>query len=385
MSSSDRPLPSEPPQSAQEAIAVAIAPPAFPIHTVLLLLDLCAVFAAEIVYGVGPPTDLMQPTIATLVAFGGLSKDLVFGSDEWYRLLSAPFLHASAPHLAMNAFALFIAGRTMERLIGRAWFGALYAASALTGSVLSLELNPPSIVGVGASGAIMGLFAAMLVISMHFPSGPVRSALRSNAFYVLIPSLLPLANAMQGQKVDYAAHAGGAIGGVVVGLVMLAIWPRREPIPRLRPVAATIALAGVVALAYPIRSILAGYEAATFTTRLIPADTYPKNGAEMRARAPQLIAQYPHDPRPRFTTAAASLDARDFAGAEREARAGLAEENLWHSVLPPQVGNGLRTFLAVAISRDRPEEALATARPVCETVKDGPMRKMLDDRKLCRM
>jgi rhomboid protease GluP len=365
-------------------MAVAIAPPAFPILTVLLLLVLFAVFAAEIVYGVGPTTDLMQPTIATLVAFGGLSKDLVVGSGEWYRLLSAPFLHANAPHLAMNSFALFIAGRTMERLIGRAWFGALYAVGALTGSVLSLELNPPSIVGVGASGAIMGLFAAMLVISMHFPSGPIRSGLRSNAFYVLVPSLLPLANAMQGQKVDYAAHAGGAIGGAAVGLLLLAIWPRREPIPRLRPVAAAIALAGVVALAYPVQSILAGYEAATFTTRLIPADKYPKNGAEMRARASQLIAQYPHDPRPRFTTAAAFLDARDLAAAEREARAGLAEENLWRSVLPPQVGNGLRTFLAVAISRDRPEEALATARPVCEAVKDGPMRKMLDDRRLCR-
>jgi hypothetical protein len=77
------------------------------------------------------------------------------------------------------------------------------------------------------------------------------------------------------------------------------------------------------------------------------------------------------------------LDAGDFAGAEREARAGLAEEDLWRSILLPQVGNGLRVFLAAAISKDRPEEALATARPVCAAVHDGPMRKLLDDRKLC--
>jgi rhomboid protease GluP len=365
--------------------AVAIAPPAFPVLTVLILLVLAAVFAAEIVYGIGPTTDLLQPSIATLVAFGGLSKDLVVRSGDWYRLLSAPFLHASAIHLGMNSFALFVAGRTMERLIGRAWFGALYAIGALAGSLLSLELNPPSIVSVGASGAIMSLFAAMLVISMHFPSGPIRSALRSNAFYVLIPSLLPLANAMQGGgKVDYAAHFGGAVGGVVVGLLMLAIWLRRETTPRLRPVAAVIALAGAVALVYPVKSVLHGYEAVAFTAQLIPADKYPKNAAEMRSHALQLIAQYPRDPRPRFTRAAELLDSRDFAGAEREARAALAEENLWHSILPPQVGNGLRVFLAVAISRDRPEEALATARPVCAAVKDGPMRKMLDDRNLCR-
>jgi rhomboid protease GluP len=366
--------------------AVAIAPPGFPALTVVILLVLFAVFAAEIAYGIGPAADLMQPTIATLVAFGGLSKDLVYGSGEWYRVLSAPFLHASATHLAMNSFALFVAGRTMERLIGPAWFGALYAVSAVAGSLFSLELNPPSVVGVGASGAIMGLFAAMLVVSLHFPSGSIRSALRSNAFYVLIPSLLPLANALQSQtKVDYAAHLGGAVGGVAVGLLMLAIWPRSEPNPLMKPVAALIALAGVVALAYPVMSVLQGYQAATFTTQLIPADKYPNNAAEMRARASQLIAQYPHDPRPRFTRAADLLDARDLAGAEREARAALADENLWRSMLPPQVGNGLRVFLAVAISRDRPAEALATARPVCASVKEGPMRRMLDDRNLCRM
>jgi rhomboid protease GluP len=364
---------------------VAIAPPAFPALTVLILLVLFAVFAAEIAYGVGPATDPLQPTIATLVAFGGLSKDFVYGSGEWYRLLSAPFLHANAGHLGMNSFALFIAGRTMERLIGRAWFGALYAISALAGSLLSLDVNPPSLVGVGASGAIMGLFAAMLVVSMHFPSGPVRSALRSNAFFVLIPSLLPLANALHGGRVDYAAHFGGTIGGVVVGLLMLAIWPRSETTPRLKPVAAAIALAGAVGLAYPVMSVLQGYEAISFTAQLIPLEKYPKNAVEMRARASQLIAQYPHDPRPRFTRAAELLDTRDLAGAEREARAALADEYLWRGFMPPQVGNGLRVFLAVAISRDRPAEALATARPVCAEVRDGPMRRMLDDKNLCRM
>lgn len=383
MTSTDRPIHPGPPEVPLPA--VAIAPPVFPALTVLILLVLFAVFAAEISYGIGPATDFLQPTIATLVAFGGLSKAFVYDSGEWYRLLSAPFLHASATHLAMNSFALFIAGRTMERLIGRAWFGGLYTISALAGSLLSLDVNPPSLVGVGASGAIMGLFAAMLVISMHFPSGPVRSALRSNAFYVLVPSLLPLANALHGGQVDYAAHFGGAIGGVVTGLLMLAIWPRSEATPRLKPVAAVIALAGTVSLAYPVMSVLQGYEAVAFTAQLIPIDKYPKNAAEMRARASQLIAQYPHDPRPRFTRAAELLDARDLAGAEREARVALADENLWRAILPPQVGNGLRTFLAVAISRDRPQEALATARPVCAEVKDGPMRKMLDDRYLCRM
>ena len=169
-----------------------------------------------------------------------------------------------------------------------------------------------------------------------------------------------------------------------MGLLLLMIWPRTQPTPLAKPVAAFIALASVVALVYPLNSILQGYDAAAFTQVLIPADKYPRTGAEMRARATQLIAQYPRDPRPRFTRAADLLDARDLAGAEREARAGLEEEYLWRTLLPQQVGDGLRTFLAIAISRDRPQEALATARPVCLSLKDGPIRKMLDDRRLCR-
>ena len=210
---------------------VATAPASFPILTAVMLAVLAAVFAAELVYGIGPWTNALEPTIATLVAFGGLSKNLVLQSGEWYRLLSAPFLHVDAGHLAMNAVALFIAGRALEGLVGRAWFGAVYVVGALAGSLLSLALNPASIITVGASGAIMGLFAAMLVVGQHFPPGAIRTGLQMNALYVLLPSLLPLASALKGHRVDYAAHFGGAIGGAAVGLVLLGIWSRNRTLP----------------------------------------------------------------------------------------------------------------------------------------------------------
>ena len=110
--------------------AVAIAPPAFPVVTAALLLALTAVFAAEIIFGIGPWTNLLQPTITTLIAFGGLTHNLVLVSGEWYRLLSGPFLHADAGHIAVNAIALALAGRTLERLIGPAWFGVVYVSGA---------------------------------------------------------------------------------------------------------------------------------------------------------------------------------------------------------------------------------------------------------------
>jgi rhomboid protease GluP len=100
--------------------AVATAPPSFPVLTVAILAALVAVFAAEIVFGIGPWTKLLQPTNATLVAFGGIMKNLVLQGGEWYRLLSAPFLHVDASHITMNAIALFLAGSTLEPLVGRA-------------------------------------------------------------------------------------------------------------------------------------------------------------------------------------------------------------------------------------------------------------------------
>jgi rhomboid protease GluP len=362
---------------------VTVAPSAFPVVTTALLVALGAVFTAEIIFGIGPWTNLLQPSITTLIAFGGLTHNLVLVSGEWYRLLSAPFLHADAGHIAVNAIALALAGRALERLIGPAWFGALYITGALTGSLASLALNPPATVTVGASGAIMGLFAAMLVLSSHFPSGAIRAGLQMNALYVLIPSLVPLAGVLKGQNVDYAAHFGGAIGGAAIGVLLLFVWSKSEPLPRFRQVAAAIAVAAAVSLAYPILSVLSSYQTVAFSTQLVPPDQYPKSNADFKVHAEELMARYPRDPRPRLMKASDLLNANDLAGAAREARAGLAEERLWQSILPPQIDHGLRVILALAIAADQRDEALATARPACDALKDGPMRRLLDERKLC--
>ena len=372
---------------------VAIAPPSFPILTTGILAVLVAVFAAEISFGVDAWSGPLQPSIKTLVAFGGLVRDLVLQSGEWYRLFSAPFLHVDAFHLAMNAVGLLLAGRVLERLIGRAWFGAVYAVAALCGACVSMLLNPSTLVSVGASGAIMGLFAAMLLTSLHFPPGGVRRRLQGNAMGVLIPSLLPLANVLQGH-IDYAAHFGGALGGAAVAFVMLAKWSRGEALPRSTKAAAAIAIAGVLALAYPAISIARHLQAESFAPwlqavtsapqfKLIPPDLFPQTADNMKAQAAWLSAYYPRDPRLHLHKATELLNGNDLNGAEREARIGLAEEDFWRSMLPPDVAQNLRTLLAVAISPDRPSQALAIARPVCAAVTSGAMRRMLDDRKLC--
>jgi rhomboid protease GluP len=121
---------------------VAIPKPSFPVVTAAILAALTCIFVAELVYGVGPWINLLEPTTLTLVAFGGLVPNLVLQFGEWYRLLSAPFLHADATHLAMNAIALFLAARSLENLVGRAWFGAIYVIGGLAGHCYHLRLRP---------------------------------------------------------------------------------------------------------------------------------------------------------------------------------------------------------------------------------------------------
>lgn len=371
------------PDSALVPRIVAASERSFPILTTLILAVLIAVFAMEAQYGVSFGKDKLSPTIATLVALGGLSGSLVHQGGDWWRLLSAPFLHVNPAHLLMNAVALFIAGRKLEHLVGSAWFGAIYVVAALCGAQASLVLNAPSIVTVGASGAIMGLFAAMMVISYRFPPGPIRNDLLKNAIYVLIPSLLPLTNVAHGEKVDYAAHFGGAMGGVIMGFLILKIWRDQDTTPRFVRYAMAVGIAGIIAFAYPILPLVNKYPTMVFAASMIPADKIPASSASFNAQATALLAQYPRDPRVHLAASSKLFDAHDLDGAAREARLGLAEEAAWRPLFNEKMGWSLRTILALATIQTDPQQAKETARPVCDANKDGQYRRILDPPKLC--
>src|SRR5262245_36217348 len=139
-----------------------------PVLTYAMLAALFAIFACELMFGIGRWEKLLQPSILTLLAFGGLQYPLVVDLGQWYRMFSAPLLHVDAMHLLFNCYALFLAGAILESLVGRAWLAALFVVGGLGGALMSLALNPSNLVSVGASGAIMGLFAAILVLSYHY-------------------------------------------------------------------------------------------------------------------------------------------------------------------------------------------------------------------------
>ena len=85
-------------------------------------------------------------------------------SGEWWRLLTAPFLHAGLWHVGLNMLALWVLGGVVEPLLGRWRFVGVYLVSALGGTVTSYVLTGPGVISVGASGAVFGLLGATLVV-----------------------------------------------------------------------------------------------------------------------------------------------------------------------------------------------------------------------------
>nr|AOO94041.1 membrane protein [Rhizobium leguminosarum bv. trifolii] len=220
------------PDDEDEALEPALNSGGYPVFTYVLLAVLIAVYVGELAFGLEPPV-AGTPTNWTLFVLGGTFRQSIVEQGQWWRLFTAPFMHGGILHLAFNCVSLWLAGGLFERLIGWRWFAAIFFASALGGSVASVWINAPNTIGVGASGGIVGLFAAVIAASFRFRSGPIADTLRIGAAQILIPSLLPFLSAARGgENIDYAGHFGGALTGAALSSLLLAFWPRERPTPR---------------------------------------------------------------------------------------------------------------------------------------------------------
>lgn len=156
---------------------------------------------------------------------------------EWYRLITAAFLHIQLAHLALNMIALWLFGPPLEAVLGRWRFLTLYLLSALGGSVASYLFNPPTQQSVGASGAIFGLLGATLVIANRLRFDP-------RAIAILIVLNLVIGFVVSG--IDWKAHIGGLItGAVVAGAFVYAPKARRTEV---QVVACLVVLASIIGL-----------------------------------------------------------------------------------------------------------------------------------------
>ncbi len=134
-------------------------------------------------------------------------------NDEWWRLLSAAFLHGSILHIAFNMYVLFALGPTLERVLGHVRYIVLYLVAAFGGAVVSYALAPDvRTVSVGASGAIFGLMGALVVAGRR---------LRYDVTQVLILLGVNVVIGFVVPGVDWRAHLGGLVTGAAVAAVMV--------------------------------------------------------------------------------------------------------------------------------------------------------------------
>lgn len=158
---------------------------------------------------------------------------------DWYRLISAIFVHASWFHLGMNMIMLWVMGRTLEEAFGRVRLLSLFLVAGLGGAVASYWFNDPMTIGVGASGAIFGLFSAMFVFGREHRIN-TQEIVGVIGFNLVLGFIIP--------GVDWHAHVGGLLTGAAVAW---GIMPRR---PRLLQVAVPVVVVMVLAAAVQLRT-----------------------------------------------------------------------------------------------------------------------------------
>ena len=184
------------------------------VATMALVGVIAAMFGLQVLLGVNK-----KPF--ALVDLGANAPALVL-DGQWYRLVTANFLHVNLLHVYMNSISLLMLGSILERLMGARRFLLMYAFAAVGGSLAS-TLSARAALSVGASTAIFGALGALAVLNWRYhadlPAGfrqPVRWWIFILGLNGALPLLVP--------QIDIAAHLGGFLcGGLVTWLMYLGV------------------------------------------------------------------------------------------------------------------------------------------------------------------
>jgi membrane associated rhomboid family serine protease len=165
--------------------------------------------------------------------------------NEWYRIITAGFLHSGLLHLLFNMWALWVIGNLLEPALGRLRFGLVYGGGLIAGSVGALLLEPNDPV-VGASGAIFALFAAVFILQRAAGVDPWRSGIALTiGINLLITFGLP--------RISKGGHLGGLVGGAIIA------WLLIEAPRRMRNRDAPVILAALCIPVFFLAAIAAAY------------------------------------------------------------------------------------------------------------------------------
>jgi rhomboid protease GluP len=186
--------------------------------TMTLLIACVAVFLLELATGA-------TRNMAVLVYLGAIVHGLL-ADGEYYRLVTAMFLHGGFLHLFLNMWALYQLGMIFEAMFGSWRFLLTYFVAGIAASVVSSIFIPVGVPGVGASGAIFGILGALIVSIKRSPLWRGREWTRILTRQLSVWAGINILIGFSVPGIDNAAHIGGFVAGLILGL-----FPHRVPPP----------------------------------------------------------------------------------------------------------------------------------------------------------
>jgi membrane associated rhomboid family serine protease len=193
-----------------------------------------AVFIAELASG----ASLSGGVAGTVYLKGLLFGPFIHVNHDYWRLVTSGFLHDGFLHIALNMFFLYMMGPMIETAIGRVNYAAVYVASLLAGSFGALAFTPLSPT-VGASGAIFGVFGALIAVA-H------RRGINIWQTGIGLTLIINLVFTLSVRGISIGGHLGGLAAGFVAGLAIVELGERRRMRSAPLLVCAAIAIISVV-------------------------------------------------------------------------------------------------------------------------------------------
>jgi rhomboid protease GluP len=191
-----------------------------PVATQAFMLACLVLFAVMVASGVS----VLSPSPTALRDWGANDGARVVLRGEYWRLITAAFVHGGLIHLAVNMWSLLVIGPLVERLYGNLAFAVVYLAAGVGGAIASVTAAPVRI-GVGASGAICGVLGALIAfLIVHRRSIPA-SLLKSLATNILAIVVFMVILGWIVPNIDQEAHYGGLATGFLSGLLLYRPWP----------------------------------------------------------------------------------------------------------------------------------------------------------------
>jgi rhomboid protease GluP len=204
--------------------------------TYLLVGINCAVFLAMVARG----SSVWMPTLDQLMFWGADRPNNVLVYGEWWRIVTAMFVHVGILHLATNMWCLWNLGLLAEPLMGSFGLFAAYILTGAAGNLLSTFYNwvrpihdasgaPYFQAGAGASGAVFGIAGALIVLlksrMLPVPPQEVRKLRKSVIYFAAINLVIGLSinfgSGFTGVEVDNSAHIGGFLCGLLFAAPMV--------------------------------------------------------------------------------------------------------------------------------------------------------------------